>query len=271
MEILVIHGSPHNGNTLKLTRKFEEVVKKYNDVLFEYLSINELNIQMCRGCFNCITKGEDLCPLKDDDVKLVLEEMDKANGTIFSAPTYMYNIPALMKNLIDRLAYLGHRPRYLNKYAVVISTTCEKGLEEALRYLSFGTVWAWGFQLVGTLGAYTHPFFLDKKRKLNLDKKLTDLAKKFHTAITSTELPAVTFEEMIRFRAMSLHSLYSKEIFSADYRFYHQNNEIGKNYFIQPVKINFFINVISRILSFFIGRSMRNCRKNSDLEQKFLE
>ena len=67
MKILVIHGSPHKGNTLNLTYKFEDAMKKYGDVIFEYLSVNELNLEMCRGCFNCITKGEYLCPIKNDD------------------------------------------------------------------------------------------------------------------------------------------------------------------------------------------------------------
>jgi hypothetical protein len=204
-------------------------------------------------------------------VKLVLEKMDEANGTIFAAPTYMYNIPALMKNLIDRLAYLGHRPRYMSKYAAVISTTCEKGLKEALRYLYLGTVWAWGFQLVGSLGAHTHPFFLTRKNRLNLDNKIDNLAERFYQAITSTEFPSVRFGEMMRYRAMSLHSLYSKEIFSADYRFYHENNEIGQRYFINSVTIGFFIDISSRALSFLIGRSMSKCRKRSDMEQRFLE
>ncbi|MBN2545165.1 MAG: flavodoxin family protein, partial [Spirochaetes bacterium] len=135
MKVLVIHGSPHKGHTLKLTNKFEEAVKKYGEASFEYLSVNELDIKMCRGCFNCITKGEELCPNKNDDVKLVLKKLDEADGAIFSAPTYMYNVPAVMKKLIDRLSYLGHRPRFTDKYAVAISTTCGVGLKEALKYL----------------------------------------------------------------------------------------------------------------------------------------
>jgi multimeric flavodoxin WrbA len=71
MKILVIHGSPHNGNTLKLTWKLEEAMRKYDDVRFEYLSVNELNVQMCRGCFSCITKGEELSRISHTEATIL--------------------------------------------------------------------------------------------------------------------------------------------------------------------------------------------------------
>ncbi len=74
MRVLVIHGSPHKGHTLKLTYKFEEAIKEYGDIQFEYLFLNELNIDMCRGCFHYITRGEDFCPIRNDNVKLVLQK-----------------------------------------------------------------------------------------------------------------------------------------------------------------------------------------------------
>lgn len=271
MNILVIHGSPHDGNTLKLTRKFEEAMKTYGDIRFEYLNVRELNLEMCRGCFNCITRGEDLCPIRNDDLKLVLGRMDAADGVVVSAPTYMFSVPAVMKNLIDRLSYIGHRPRYLRKSAVVISTTCGAGLKEALRYLSFSTAGAWGFRLAGTLGAETHPFYLDATRRKKLNGRIAKLARKFHKALARKEPLSAGFEEMMRFRFSSLHGLYAKKMFTADYRFYHENSGLGKNYYLKDAKIGFFAAVASGILAWLIGRSMRKSGRKADMNRKFLD
>jgi hypothetical protein len=246
-------------------------MKKLGKVDFEYLSVNELNIEMCRGCTTCITKGEYFCPLKDDDVKLVVEKMDEADGTIFAAPTYVFNTPALMKNLIDRLAYFWHRPRYHNKYAVVISTSCGIGLKEALKCLSFGAAGAWGFKLSGTLGAYTHPPFFDKKLRKKLNIKIETLAGKFYKDLSKTELPSARFGEMMRFRIMSLYSLFFKEIFPANYRFYHENDQLGKDYYLKAAKVNFFKRITAKLLSFFIRILMWKNRKAMDIYRVFLD
>ena len=271
MKVLVVHGSPHTGHTMKLTQKFEEAVKKCGDADFEYISVSQLNIDMCKGCFVCITRGEELCPLKSDDVQLVVKKMNEADGVIFSAPTYVYNIPALMKNLIDRLAYFGHRPVYQSKYAVVISTTCGAGLKESLRLLSFGTAEAWGFRMVGTLGANTHPFYSDKKSRVKLDKKITALAERFYKALTAKGVPPVRFADVMRFKAVSLHASYAREMFPADYRFYFENENVGKNYYLKSAKIGFLKMAASEVLSIPISRIMQKEKIRVDMQQKFLD
>jgi len=271
MKILIIHGSPHNGNTLKLINKFKEELSNKGDVNYEFLNLRELNIQPCRGCFNCISKGEKNCPLKDDDIKTILKGIEKADGVIIAAPTYMYSIPALMKNLIDRLAYLGHRPTYFGKYAVVISTTYEVGLKEALKYLSLGTAWAWGFQLIGSIGAETHPFYLDQKRCDKVKNKIKMVAEKFYKAIKKNEFINVNFEEMMRFRALLKHSIYSKELFPADYEFYKKCNEENNGYFCKNYRINLLYNLASKALSSIVGNSMNKCRNRVDMNKKFLD
>ncbi len=33
---------------------------------FEYIFLKEANLKPCIGCYNCMAKGEDKCPLRDD-------------------------------------------------------------------------------------------------------------------------------------------------------------------------------------------------------------
>jgi multimeric flavodoxin WrbA len=57
---------------------------------FEYLFLMDFNLEMCRGCFSCVKN---------------------------MSPVYCQNVTGLMKNFIDRLSYLFHRPRFFSQKA----------------------------------------------------------------------------------------------------------------------------------------------------------
>ena len=63
---------------------------------------------------------------------MIREEMLNADGLIFVSPVYAHQVTALMKNFIDRFAYVLHRPCFLDKAALIISTTELTGLEDVL-------------------------------------------------------------------------------------------------------------------------------------------
>ncbi|MBN2547397.1 MAG: hypothetical protein JXB50_16455, partial [Spirochaetes bacterium] len=165
----------------------------------------------------------------------------------------------------------GHRPRFTDKYAVAISTTCGVGLKEALKYLTFSTAGAWGFKLAGTLGAQTHPFYLNKKSGKKLDDNIETLAKKFYNVLSQKELPPLKLGELMRYISMMKISNYSKEFFPADYKFYHENKEPGTKYYHKSAKTGFFTKTVAKILGLMIDRSMRKISRRSDMNQKFLE
>jgi multimeric flavodoxin WrbA len=157
MKILAIMGSPRGkGKTWQLTRQVEEHLQAADpSVEFEYVFLKDADLQTCRGCFLCLSKGEQFCPLQDERADLQAK-MDAADGLIFASPVYVYNVSGLMKNFIDRFAYVCHRPRYHGKPALVVSTTGGVGLEAVLPILSF-TAGAWGFNVVHRLGMAIDP------------------------------------------------------------------------------------------------------------------
>jgi hypothetical protein len=58
MRILIINGSPHKGNTWRLTEEVkEQIVVLDNKVKFEEIHLSELNIPFCTGCSVCFRKG----------------------------------------------------------------------------------------------------------------------------------------------------------------------------------------------------------------------
>jgi len=156
MKVLAIIGSPKGkGNTYEVVRRVEEKMRGAGDVEFEYLFLRDVNLQPCRGCYICFDKGEDRCPLRDDRASIE-ERIQRADGVIFASPTYIMNVSGLMKNFIDRLGYVSHRPRFF-KPALIVSTTGGVMVQITLWLLQL-TAEAWGFEVVGRLGVAVDPY-----------------------------------------------------------------------------------------------------------------
>ena len=108
MKILLINGSPKGkrSNSLKLAYSFIEGFKNGCTDDEESISIDELhvasmNIAACKGCFACWQKTPGICCIKDDMQK-VIEKLIDADLILWSFPLYYFNVPGILKNLIDR-------------------------------------------------------------------------------------------------------------------------------------------------------------------------
>ena len=117
MKIVAICGSPHKGSCYQV---LSTIAEDHPEVEYKLLMLGELNFGQCIGCYACIARGEDKCPLKDDR-DLVVNEMLDADGVIFASPVYVNHISALMKSFIDRIGYESHRPRFFGKQAMVMA------------------------------------------------------------------------------------------------------------------------------------------------------
>ncbi len=107
-------GTERRKWTWQAVRELEKNLCQYGDVNFETVFLNDYNLEFCRGCILCFNKGEDHCPLKDDRDAL-LEKLEGSDGVIFATPSYAFQVSARMKNLLDRTAFIFHRPRFFGK------------------------------------------------------------------------------------------------------------------------------------------------------------
>lgn len=152
MNILVINGSPKGkkSNTYRLTDAFLRGVRQAEkDAVIEELTVYDMDIKPCRGCFACWSKTPGQCCMQDD-MQEALEKMRWADLLIWSFPLYYYNIPGKLKSFMDRqlpmvLPFMtertdgvgsgSHPARYAEapKKAVLISTcgfyTAEKNYD----------------------------------------------------------------------------------------------------------------------------------------------
>jgi len=203
MKILAIIGSPRGkGNSYALTRRVEEKMKALGDVEFEYIFLRDFNLQPCRGCYLCLSMGEDKCPIKDDRPILEKKMMD-ADGVVFVSPTYVLNVSGLMKNFMERFAYVSHRPRFF-KRALAISTTGGFG-QQITAFILASTAYMWGYSPVYRLGAVEPPLVdemlllevREKQRKKN-DAMAAKAAIRFFQAIQSG-MPTPGLKDIVLF------------------------------------------------------------------------
>src|SRR5512133_669584 len=107
MRILGISGSPHaEGNTAFALRRALEAAGR-RGAHTDYLSLADVDIRPCRGCFACSEKG--LCPQKDG-MDGVVERMLAADGIILASPVYFGLVSGQLKTMMDRTVRL--RARY---------------------------------------------------------------------------------------------------------------------------------------------------------------
>lgn len=244
------------GNSYQAAKKLEEQMKNRGDYDFEYIFLKDTHLEACKGCFTCISKGIEFCPLNDDR-QMIQDKMEEADGLVLVSPVYVMTVTALIKNFIDRVAYLCHRPAYQGKKAIVLSTTGGIGVKETLKYMEM-VVEAWGYKVAGKCGLITSPWpstmGLKKKNSITLEKSVKNFDKSLKSIDKNRNgKQGVSFKDYIGFRIFQTISEKVKEYMPADYQYYH-----NKEYY-HPAKIGLLTKLATGImlkLVFFMMRDM---------------
>lgn len=216
MQVLAVIGSRRKGNSYRLTQQIERSLRRNADVLFEYVFLSELNLQACRGCYLCQSRGEQHCPLQDERAALV-QKMESADGVIFVSPAHTSNVTGLMKNFMDRIAYTAHRPAFLGKPAMLVATA-SSGTKETLKALSW---FAYpGFEIVAKVGVavWPSPHYAWQRRKA-VDAEIEKAVRRFGQALTrrSVSLP---LGKVLQLSALKASAMFDRTFFQADYSYY---------------------------------------------------
>lgn len=104
MKILVFNGSPkgERSNTWQLSKAFLAGMGESGEAMeVREVSVGELNIRPCLGCFSCWSRTPGQCCISDD-MGQVIENLLWADVTIWSFPLYYFSVPGPLKILIDR-------------------------------------------------------------------------------------------------------------------------------------------------------------------------
>jgi NAD(P)H-dependent FMN reductase len=202
------------GTGYKVVQKIERVMKSRGEVEFEYLFLADANLKQCRGCFLCVSKGEDLCPIKEDREEIE-RRIEKADGIILVSPGYVQNVSGLMKNFIDRFAYTHHRPKFFEKKVLIVANG-GAGLKKVLDALRIAIG---GPEVVNELTYLMLPWPRDAKYERKSEKALLRVAGEFYDSL-ATKSVKPSFANYMQFRFFKAVSKDVKEWLPADYEFY---------------------------------------------------
>lgn len=112
------------------------------------VSLYRENIRFCIGCRACFEKGEEFCPLKDATLT-VRDQIVQADGMVLASPVYMEDVNGVMKNRIDRMAFVSHRPAFCGKSAALVTTSGSWASFRSLGTMK-NALTAWGFSVIQT-------------------------------------------------------------------------------------------------------------------------
>ncbi len=160
MRVVCINGSRRtNGNTARALSILEEELSAFAaqrsvPLQIDRISLGSCRIEACRGCRSCFDRGEETCPLREDELRDVARRVMSCDALILASPVYVGDVSGALKTLIDRLAYVCHRPALTRTVAFALATTGGSPCGHALHTVT-GALLSWGACYVGRLGITT--------------------------------------------------------------------------------------------------------------------
>jgi len=250
-KITIFMGSPRKETTYQAVQELVDNLKSYGEIDWEYVFLKDYNLKNCQGCLLCFDKGEEFCPLKDER-DLLLEKINNSDGVIFATPNYSLQVTALMKNFLDRLAFIFHRPRFFGKAFTTIVTQGIYGGTSIVKYLE-NLAGYWGFNVAkGCCLTGSIPRTALQQEKISREIKKTSA--RFYKNLMCSRLPTPSFFRLMMFRIMrTSYRRLLNETFR-DYRYFKEKGWFESAYYYD-VSLGFTKKLAGRFFD-FLGEQM---------------
>lgn len=230
-------GSTQKRGTYQAILEFEKNLKQYGEIDFEIVFLNEYYLEFCKGCSKlCFDRGEEYCPCKDDR-DLLLEKMEQSEGVIFATPNYAFQVSARMKNFLDRIAFVIHRPRFFGKtFTAVVTQGFFRG--NAIRkYLEFNGA-NLGFSV--TKGSCLQTLIpITELQQKKLEQEMKKSSERFYKGLSCLKPAVPTFFRLMLFR-MSRTGIQSASERYYDYFYYKDKGWFESDFYYEtnlgPIK-----------------------------------
>lgn len=253
-KILIIEASPRKGFSSNVA---EEISAQLGQrCAHEVVTLRDLDIRPCTGCTACFFAGSAKCPQKRDDVARVLEKMEAADGVIYVIPNYALNVPGLLKNFFDRLAYVFHRPRLFNQVCLPIVVQGIYGGKRITEYVN-EVMEFWGMRTVRGV-VVTGGIYPNRERAAQARKKesqaIGESLDRLFREMRRTRAKSPSVFRLVLFRVARNSMKYGREVLEPDKAYYVRKGWLDSAYYYD-VRLNPFKRAIGTI-SDRVGKSM---------------
>lgn len=227
-KVTVFMGSPRKQATFRAVQEFEKNLKAYGEIDLEYVFLKDYSLEYCMGCKLCFDKGEECCPLKDDR-DLLLEKLYSSDGVIFATPNYSFQVTAVMKNFLERLAFVFHRPRFFGKAFTAVVVQGIYGGASILKYLDMigGNM---GFRVAkGCCLRTLEPMTELQQEKIS--QQVKKAASRFYRELMRPIPPAPSLFKLMLFRMSRTSMRLMLDEKSRDYCYYREKGWFESDYY----------------------------------------
>jgi multimeric flavodoxin WrbA len=228
-KVTIFVGSAHKaGATYRAACRLREELESYGDVHGEVVVVSDYSLGVCRGCKICFQRGEERCPLHDDR-DLLIQKMQGSDGVVFASPNYSFQVSAILKIFLDRLGFMGHRPRFHGKTftSLVVQGIYRGG--QIVKYLQFVGK-ALGFNVVkGSCIRTLEP--MDGKALDRMESKLAAQGWRLHARLLRSGHPQPSLFGLMMFRMSRTGFQQSLAEDNLDHLYYRQQGWFKSDYF----------------------------------------
>lgn len=242
MKLLLINSSGRSGgNTARVMDLLEQNLMKIAretalDLTCERISLARLSLKPCIGCRACFDRGESSCP-QQDDLLMLYEKMREADGYVIASPIYVEDVNGILKTMIDRMAFLCHRPALYGKSALLFTTSGIGSSRHALTTMTkgFGT---WGIKTAATMQFSLGALTAREEVAARCEKRIQAHARKLLRVLTQRSFRP-SFYSLIAFTVQqALWSRVGVDHDTVDYRYWQDSGWLdrGRWYYLASQK-----------------------------------
>lgn len=254
MKVTAFIGSGRKQHTYRAAEVFLQNLQALGNVDYEIVRLSDYSIRSCTGCRRCLDKGSEFCPLKDDR-DILIDKIINSDGVVFATPNYAFQVSGMMKNFLDRMAFMLHRPRFFGKtFTCIVAQGIGLGgkITKYLDFIGKGL----GFNVVKGFCIKTiEP--ITENAQAKIDKTIDRQSIKFYQVMKARRntVPSMFRLMVFRMGRTSMNRMLDEKW--RDYTYYRDNGWFVSDYFY-PVRLNPVKKLAGKLFDRFALRIIRS-------------
>lgn len=178
MKVIILNGSHRkSGATALILNEMYQKLETYSNVEVQYYNVADLNLKYCIGCCKCYKNGKCIF---NDDIEILSENIETADGIIIGSPTYASNISGQIKVIIDRGHFVMEQLLH-KKYAISVSTYENYGGKDTSKILN--KLLSYSGAIISRSLIIKVPFSTNPLSSLKIQNKVNKAIDKFYNDI----------------------------------------------------------------------------------------